>query len=79
MQATSIMSNPKHRPAHVRGEPGGRREIAAARLVVQNGVGYDDWAATIENAPGFDYQSWMLVAVNALTKAVTSKVSTARL
>jgi zinc/manganese transport system substrate-binding protein len=30
-------------------------------------------------APGFDYQSWMLAAVSALTKAVTSKVSTPRL
>jgi len=29
--------------------------------------------------PGYDYQSWMLAAVNALNKAVTSKVSTAKL
>jgi zinc/manganese transport system substrate-binding protein len=29
--------------------------------------------------PGYDYQSWMLAEVNALTKAVTSKISTQRL
>jgi zinc/manganese transport system substrate-binding protein len=29
--------------------------------------------------PGYDYQSWMLAEVNALTKAVTSKISTEKL
>jgi zinc/manganese transport system substrate-binding protein len=29
--------------------------------------------------PGYDYQSWMLAEVNALTKAVTSKISTQKL
>ncbi len=29
--------------------------------------------------PGYDYQSWMLAEVQALTKAVTSKISTQRL
>ena len=29
--------------------------------------------------PGYDYQSWMLAEVNALDKAVTSKVSTEQL
>ena len=29
--------------------------------------------------PGFDYQSWMLAEVNALSKAVTGKVSTEHL
>jgi zinc/manganese transport system substrate-binding protein len=29
--------------------------------------------------PGYDYQSWMLAEVNALNKAVTSKVSTEKL
>jgi zinc/manganese transport system substrate-binding protein len=26
--------------------------------------------------PGYDYQTWMLAEVNAIEKAVTSKVST---
>jgi zinc/manganese transport system substrate-binding protein len=29
--------------------------------------------------PGYDYQSWMLAETNAITKAVTSKISTQRL
>jgi zinc/manganese transport system substrate-binding protein len=29
--------------------------------------------------PGYDYQQWMLTEVNALTKAVSSKVSTRHL
>jgi zinc/manganese transport system substrate-binding protein len=29
--------------------------------------------------PGFDYQSWMLAEVNALSKAVTSQISTEKL
>ena len=29
--------------------------------------------------PGYDYQSWMLAEVQALQKAVTSKVSTEHL
>ena len=29
--------------------------------------------------PGYDYQSWMIAEVNALNKAVTSKVSTEHL
>ena len=29
--------------------------------------------------PGYDYQSWMLAEVNAIEKAVTSKVSTQKL
>jgi zinc/manganese transport system substrate-binding protein len=29
--------------------------------------------------PGFDYQSWMLAEVQALRRAVTSKISTQKL
>jgi zinc/manganese transport system substrate-binding protein len=29
--------------------------------------------------PGYDYQSWMLAEVNALTKAVADKISTQKL
>ena len=50
MQATSIMSNPNTDPHTFEASPAVAREISSARLVVQNGVGYDDWATTIENA-----------------------------
>jgi zinc/manganese transport system substrate-binding protein len=29
--------------------------------------------------PGYDYQSWMLAEVQAMTKAVTGKISTQKL
>ncbi len=54
VQATSIMSNPNTDPHTFEASPAVAREITAARLVVQNGVGYDDWAATIENADPSD-------------------------
>jgi zinc/manganese transport system substrate-binding protein len=47
------MSNPNTDPHTFEASPAVAREISSAKLVVQNGVGYDDWAATIENAaPG---------------------------
>jgi zinc/manganese transport system substrate-binding protein len=53
VQATSIMSNPNTDPHTFEASPAVAREISGARLIVQNGVGYDDWATTIENAaPG---------------------------
>jgi zinc/manganese transport system substrate-binding protein len=53
VQASSIMSNPNTDPHTFEASPAVAREITAAKLVVQNGVGYDDWATTIENAdPG---------------------------
>jgi zinc/manganese transport system substrate-binding protein len=53
VQASSIMSNPNTDPHAFEASPAVAREISAAKLVVQNGVGYDDWATTIENAaPG---------------------------
>jgi zinc/manganese transport system substrate-binding protein len=50
VQASSIMSNPNTDPHTFEASPAVAREISAARLIVQNGVGYDDWATTIENA-----------------------------
>jgi zinc/manganese transport system substrate-binding protein len=51
--ASSIMSNPNTDPHTFEASPAVARQIAGAKLVVQNGVGYDDWATTIENAaPG---------------------------
>ena len=54
VQASSIMSNPNTDPHTFEASPAVAREISAARLVVQNGVGYDDWATTIENAAPSD-------------------------
>ncbi len=50
VQATAIMSNPNTDPHTFEASPAVAREISAASLIVQNGLGYDDWAATIENA-----------------------------
>ena len=50
VQASSIMSNPNTDPHTFEASPAVAREITAAKLIVQNGVGYDDWATTIENA-----------------------------
>jgi zinc/manganese transport system substrate-binding protein len=53
VQASSIMSDPNTDPHTFEASPAVAREITAAKLIVQNGVGYDTWAATIENAdPG---------------------------
>ena len=50
VRASSIMSNPNTDPHTFEASPAVAREISAADLIVQNGVGYDDWATTIENA-----------------------------
>jgi len=47
---TAIESNPNTDPHTYEASPAVAREISGARLVVQNGVGYDTWATTIENA-----------------------------
>jgi zinc/manganese transport system substrate-binding protein len=53
VRVSSIMSNPNTDPHTFEASPAVAREISAAKLIVQNGVGYDDWATTIENAaPG---------------------------
>src|ERR1700744_16209 len=54
VNVSSIMSNPNTAPHTFEASPAAAREISAARLVVQNGVGYDDWATTIENADPSD-------------------------
>jgi zinc/manganese transport system substrate-binding protein len=50
VRAAAIMSDPNTDPHTFEASPAVAREITAARLIVQNGVGYDDWATTIENA-----------------------------
>jgi zinc/manganese transport system substrate-binding protein len=50
VQSTAIMSNPNTDPHTFEASPAVAREISQAKLVVQNGVGYDTWANTIESA-----------------------------
>jgi zinc/manganese transport system substrate-binding protein len=46
----AIMNNPATDPHTYEASPSVAREISQAQLIVQNGVGYDSWATTIENA-----------------------------
>ena len=41
---------PQHRPAHLRGQRRVAEEVGRAQLVVQNGVGYDDFMDQIETS-----------------------------
>jgi len=50
VQVNAIMSNPNTDPHTFEASASVAREVSAAQLVVQNGVGYDTWANTIENA-----------------------------
>jgi zinc/manganese transport system substrate-binding protein len=50
VQVSAIMSNPNTDPHTFEASPAVAREISNASLIVQNGVGYDTWADTIENA-----------------------------
>ena len=50
VQASAIMSNPNTDPHTFEASASVAREVSAAQLVVQNGVGYDRFMNTIENA-----------------------------
>jgi zinc/manganese transport system substrate-binding protein len=50
VQVSAIMSNPNTDPHTFEASPAVAREVSAAQLVVQNGVGYDAFMNTIENA-----------------------------
>ena len=50
VHAEAIMSNPNTDPHTFEASASVAREISQAKLIVQNGAGYDDWATTIENA-----------------------------
>jgi zinc/manganese transport system substrate-binding protein len=50
VHASAIMSNPNTDPHTFEASPSVAREVNAAQLVVQNGVGYDTFMTTIENA-----------------------------
>ena len=48
--ASAILSNPNTDPHTFEASPAVARTLSSAKLIVQNGVGYDDWATTMENA-----------------------------
>jgi zinc/manganese transport system substrate-binding protein len=50
VSSDAIMSNPNTDPHTFEASPAVAREVTAAQLVVQNGVGYDTFMSTIENA-----------------------------
>jgi len=50
VQVTAILSNPNTDPHTFEASPSVARTVGAAQLLVQNGVGYDTWMGTIENA-----------------------------
>jgi len=54
VQASAILSNPNTDPHTFEASPAVARTMSTARLIVQNGVGYDDWATTMENADPSD-------------------------
>ena len=57
VQVSAIMSNPNTDPHTFEASPAIAREISAAQLIVQNGVGYDTFMSTIESAaPGRQQQ-----------------------
>jgi zinc/manganese transport system substrate-binding protein len=50
VQVSAIMSNPNTDPHTFEASPSIVRQVSAAQLIVQNGVGYDGFMNTIENA-----------------------------
>ena len=60
VQVSAIMSNPNTDPHTFEASPSVARLVSSAQLVVQNGVGYDTFMDTIENA-----------APNAARKVIT--------
>jgi len=50
VHAVAILSNPNTDPHTFQASPSIAHEISQAKLIVQNGVGYDDWVTSIEKA-----------------------------
>ena len=65
VKAAAIMSNPATDPHTFEASAQVAREVSAARLVVQNGLGYDTFMKTIENAAP-DPQRKVIVVQNLL-------------
>ena len=57
VQVSAIMSNPSTDPHEFEASPAVAREVSAAQLIVQNGIGYDTFMSAIESAaPGGAHQ-----------------------
>jgi zinc/manganese transport system substrate-binding protein len=54
VQVSAIMSNPNTDPHSFEASPTVAQEVSRAQLVVQNGVGYDDFMSKIESASSDD-------------------------
>jgi zinc/manganese transport system substrate-binding protein len=54
VQVSAVMSNPNTDPHTFEASPTVAQEVSRAQLVVQNGVGYDDFMSKIESASGDD-------------------------
>jgi zinc/manganese transport system substrate-binding protein len=52
VRVTSILNNPAQDPHLFEASPAAARAIAAAQIVVYNGLGYDPWAETLLRAAG---------------------------
>src|ERR1700759_1507257 len=50
VQVSAVMSNPNTDPHTFEASPQVAQEVGRAQLVVQNGVGYDDFMSKIESA-----------------------------
>ncbi len=50
VSVSAILNNPNTDPHTFESSPNVAREVSAAQLVVQNGVGYDDWVKKVESA-----------------------------
>src|ERR1700744_2350895 len=54
VSVSAIMSNPNTDPHTFEASPSVAQEVSKAQLVVQNGVGYDDFMSKIESASSSD-------------------------
>lgn len=54
VQVTSIIDDPDKDPHEYQADPRNQLEIAKARVIIQNGGGYDDFMTTMRNAAGND-------------------------
>ncbi len=50
VHVSAILDNPNTDPHTFEASPQVAREVSAAQLIVQNGVGYDSWMSKIESA-----------------------------
>ena len=65
VQVTSILQSPDQDPHLFEASPTVARQIAAARIIVQNGIGYDDWMDKLRQASPSAGQQVITVALLA--------------